>query len=197
MRSRTMLAVASLALAACGSSGAPDEVVFGVAVYTAPTPGTDFTPFATYNLDPAIRVRKDGVDQPDAAMPLAVKAAIDSQMTAAGYTEQTDPLLADVGLKLAYVTNTVDYYYSGGWCDIYYGWYGCYYPPVYAGSYRYGTAILTMVDVQNGNGAPFPGLWSDFMYGVVTDYGIGASYDTTRLVEAIDRAFSQSPYLVQ
>jgi len=197
MKNRFLLALAaSLALAACGDFGAPDDVVYGVAVATVPSPGADFTGLATYNLDTTVKVRKDGQDQPDTPMPASVKDAIDAQMVAAGYTA-TDALTAQVGLTLTYVTNSVDYYYSGGWCDIYYGYYGCYYPPVYAGSYRYGTAILSMVDLTAppDPGAAFPGLWVNFMYGVVTEYAGSAAYNTSRLVEAVNRGFEQSPYL--
>jgi len=189
---RSLLPVTLLALGAC-DYGAPDEVASGVIVYTAPLPGADFAPLATYYVDPQMRVRKDGEDQPDQAVPATVMAAIDAGMTAAGYTAA--PLAsADVGLKLAMATNSVDYYYSGGWCDIYYGWYGCYYPPVYAGSYRYGTVILGMVDltVTPDVGEPFPGLWFSVMYGIAYDY---PAYNPARVAEGVTRSFDQSPYL--
>lgn len=199
MRIRHLLATtAVVALAACGDYGAPDEVVYGVAVYTQPTAGADFTTYGTYYLDPQVKVKKDGQDQPATPMPASVKSAIDTQMAAAGFTAAADAASADVGLSMAYITNSVDYYYSGGYCDIYYGWYGCYYPPVYAGSYRYGTAFLSMTDltVAQAPGTPFPGLWFSALYGVVADYGPGSSnYNTSRLVEGINRAFDQSPYL--
>jgi len=197
MKTRFLLAIAaSAALAACGDYGAPDEVVYGVAVATVPSPGADFTGLGTYNLDTTVKVRKDGQDEPSTPMPASVQTAIDDQMQAAGYTP-TDAASADVGLSLTYITNSVDYYYSGGYCDIWYGYYGCYYPPVYAGSYRYGTAILTMVDLSAppSGSTPFPGLWSSFMYGVVTEYAGSAAYNTSRLVEGVNRAFEQSPYL--
>ncbi len=199
MRIRQLLATgAVVALAACGDAGAPDEVVYGVAVYTQKTAGADFTGYGTYNLDTVVKVKKDGQDQPSTPMPASVKAAIDAQMVAAGYTAAS-AATADLGLSMSYITNSVDYYYSGGYCDIYYGWYGCYYPPVYAGSYRYGTAFLTMTDLTTGApapGVPFPGVWFSTLYGVVADYGPGSSsYNTSRLVEGINRAFDQSPYL--
>jgi hypothetical protein len=197
MKTRYLLAIAaSAALAGCGDFSAPDEVVYGVAVATVPSPGADFTGLATYNLDTTIKVRKDGQDQPSTPMPQSVQDAIDAQMQAAGYTP-ADAATADVGLSMTYITNSVDYYYSGGYCDIWYGYYGCYYPPVYAGSYRYGTAILTMVELTSppSGSTPFPGLWSSFMYGVVTEYAGSAAYNTARLVEGVNRAFVQSPYL--
>jgi hypothetical protein len=199
MKNRFLLAIAaSVALAACGDFTAPDEVVYGVAVATAKSPGASFAGLNTYYLDTTIAVRKDGqaATPPTTPMPQVVQDAINAQMRAAGYTA-ADVATAQVGLSLTYITNSVDYYYSGGYCDIWYGYYGCYYPPVYAGSYRYGTAILNMVDKRSpaNPGAPFPGRWVNFMYGVVTEYAGSASYNTSRLVEAIDRGFAQSPYL--
>jgi hypothetical protein len=201
MKIRFLLAIAaSAALAGCGSSGAPDEVVYGVAVYTQPTSGATFAQ-GTYFVDPTVTVRVNGVEKPGGdPMPNEVKAAIDAGMVAAGYTAAADLASADVGLKLGYATGTVDYYYSGGWCDIYYGWYGCYYPPVYAGSYRFGVAFLSMTDLANppATGAPYPGLWFSAMYGVLADYAVGgAAYNTALLVQGINRAFDQSPYLAQ
>jgi hypothetical protein len=198
MKNRFLLAIAaSAALAACGDYGAPDEVVYGVAVATVPSPGASFAGLASYSLDTSIKVRKDGQDLPTTPMPQSVQDAIIAQMKAAGYGDAPVPTGADVGLSMVYITNSVDYYYSGGYCDIWYGYYGCYYPPVYAGSYRYGTAILTMVDLANppSGSTPFPGLWSSFMYGVVTEYTGSTAYNTSRLVEGINRAFEQSPYL--
>jgi hypothetical protein len=198
MKNRFLLAIAaSAALAACADYGAPDEVVYGVAVATAKSPGAEFAGLTTYFLDTTIKVRKDGQDEPSTPMPASVKDAIDAGMEAAGYTAAPDAASAAVGLSMTYITNSVDYYYTGGYCDIWYGYYGCYYPPVYAGSYRYGTAILNMVDVTAppAAGAPFPGLWASFMYGVVTEYAGSTAYNTSRLVEAIGRGFEQSAYL--
>jgi hypothetical protein len=203
MKNRFLLAVAaSLALAACGSSGAPDEVVYGVAVYTQPAANADFSPYSTYYVDPTITVRADGVDNPGGTpMTADIKAAIVAGMNAAGFTEAADAASADLGLKLGYGTGSVDYYYTGGWCDIYYGWYGCYYPPVYAGSYRFGLAVLGMTDLTGAPPAPgvaFPGIWSSAMYGVLADYSVGsATYNKSLLIQGITRSFDQSPYLAQ
>jgi hypothetical protein len=206
MKNRFLLALAaSLALAACGSDGAPDEVVYGVAVYTQPSPGADFAPYSTYYVDPEITVHNNGVIEPDTTpMTADIKAAIVAGMNAAGYVEVTDQATADLGLKLGYATGSVDYYYSGGYCDIYYGWYGCYYPPVYAGSYRFGAAILGMVDLtvpQPPAGSPptaFPGVWFSSMYSVLADYQAGSTtYNKNQLILGIERSFDQSPYLAQ
>lgn len=194
MRTSTALAAfASLALVACGDSGAPDSVVNGVAVLTQPA-SAQFAPSGgTFFVDPTVRYRKDGREQPPFTMDPELRALIRQQMTDAGFTEAADAASAAVGLTMVFATSTVDVYYSGGWCDIYYGWYGCYYPPVYAGSYRFGVTVLNMVD----QGAlPDPtALWSALTYGLVPDYAAPGLYDNARLIEATTRAFAQSPYI--
>jgi hypothetical protein len=126
-------------------------------------------------------------------------AANRTEMTAAGYTEvspATDdsPAANKVGLWVGKGTATADYYYSGGWCDIYYGYYGCYYPPVYAGSYTYGGVVLTMVDLQvaPGVGQQYPPLWIAALYGVAQGY---PGTDLSRAISNLPRAFDQSAYL--
>jgi hypothetical protein len=188
--------VAAVALVGCGDYTAPDSVVNGVAVYTQPNVAdAKFASAGTYWVDQAVRIRKDGQDQADQPISslVGVEAAIDARMTAAHYTKATTQTGAELALKLAISTNTVNYYYSGGWCDIYYGWYGCYYPPVYAGSYKYGTSILAMVDLRAPPSDPtFPGMWSGVMYGVVSSLN---ATNQQKLVQAIGRAFDQSPYI--
>lgn len=193
-----LLAAASMALAAC-STGTPDEVVQGVAVYTQPGPNVgNLGPAPTYYLNNVVTIRQNGNAQAPGdlnnAIYAPVKSAIQAGMTAAGFTETTNQLTATVGVSLGIASATQDYYYSGGWCDIYYGWYGCYYPPVYAGSYTYGAGILSIVDLTAPpqTGQQFPNVWGAFIYGVST-----GTTNVTRLSSGITRAFSQSPYLNQ
>jgi hypothetical protein len=196
---------AAVALVGCGDYSAPSEVVNGVAVYTQPEAGVTFPPLATrsYYLDNDVTVRKDGTTSPipdklDSIAYKPVRDAIVAQMAAAGYgaAPVADASVAPgkVGLKLGIATASVNYYYSGGWCDLYYGWYGCYYPPVYAGSYSYGGAVLGMTDlsVPPAVGTQYPGLWFAGLYGVVPTYP-SSSY--SKLAGGITRAFEQSPYL--
>jgi hypothetical protein len=194
MNKRPLLPTAvALALAAC-DYGVPSEVVDGVIVYTQPLVAeAEFGPLRTYYLDPQMRVREDGEDKPDQPINAGVKTAIDQEMAAAGYTPAAQ-IEADVGLKVSLATNSADYYYTGGWCDIYYGYYGCYYPPVYAGSYRYGTVLLAMVDLRTppAAGQPFPGLWYSVMYGVAWDW---PNTNWPRVIDGVMRSFDQSPYL--
>jgi hypothetical protein len=195
MRIRHLLAAtAALALAACDGYGAPNEVVYGVVVATQPKASADFASYATYFIDTTVTVTNDGRPGTPVTMASSVRDAIAANMEAAGFNAAASAPEADVGLQLSFYTASIDYYYSGGYCDIYYGWYGCYYPPVYAGSYSVGTAVLAMVDltVPPATGQEFPSLWGSFMYGVLDGL---AAYNQAKLVEAVNRAFDQSPYL--
>jgi hypothetical protein len=186
-----------MVLAACGSYGAPDEVVYGEAVYTQQKPGFDFRPLTTYFLDPTVNVVEDGTTNVD-TMPDAIKNAIDANMVALGYTAIPDLATAlatgDTGLKMSVLRGSGAVYYPGYWCD-YWTYYGCYYSWYYAGSYAFGTVILEMADLAAARGQPannpIPILWTSAVYGVATT----PQYDIPRVVDGINRAFGQSPYL--
>jgi hypothetical protein len=196
---RCFWALATALLASCYSYGAPDEVVFGEAVYTQQSPGTDFKPLSRYFLDPTVTVMNDGIPS-TGTLPDGVISNIDAHMAALGYTK-VDSLVAaagagGVGVRAAVLKGTGAVYYPGYWCD-YWTYYGCYYSWYYAGSYKFGTLILEMGDLsgypppQNGSEIKLPILWTSAMYGVQTT----AAYDIARVNNAIDRAFAQSPYL--
>src|SRR5512133_3516918 len=106
---RCFWALATALLASCYSYGAPDEVLFGEAVYTQQAPGFDFKPLTKYYLDPVVNIMNDGnqtVDQ----LPSAIAANIDANMAALGYTK-VDSLAAaagagGVGLRAAVLKGT-------------------------------------------------------------------------------------------
>jgi hypothetical protein len=185
--------LAVMVLAACGSYGAPDEVVFGEAVYTQGAPGFDFktlNPPATYFLDQSINVKKDNTTEV-VPMPAPLANVINSNMAALGYTPA--PLAtAQVGLHVSVLQGTGEVYYPGYWCD-YWAYYGCYYSWYYAGSYKFGTVILEMAQSPGvaNPGGPVTVLWTSAVYGVATT----SQFDTQRVIDGINRAFAQSPYL--
>jgi hypothetical protein len=85
-------------------------------------------------------------------------------------------------------------YYPPYW-DPWYPWYPCWYcwyPPVYdISSYEVGTVLLGMIDnpwtiSENDNGQ-----WLAAIRGLIS----GSSYNGSRTVKGIDKAFDQSPYL--
>ena len=194
MSRRPWFLLAAIAAAACGGYDAPDEVVLGALTYTKPAPGESFAGMKTYYLDPTMDVFQDGQAQVGKPVPASTAAAIQTNMSGYGWTQQTTPPVgnnnpnADVSLRLAYFSNTISYWYSGGYCSIYWAYYSCYPGWAYAGSYSTGTVVITMVDTRTSVNTKIA--WIAGMYGVLTNYN-----DATKLNVAINTAFGQSPYL--
>jgi hypothetical protein len=179
-------------LASCADYGAPDEVLYGEAVFSQPKPGFDYTPLGTYFLSPDY-LHFEGELPVRTALPANVAAAINNNMVALGYTAAATQLDADVQLSVTVLDGTAAVYYPGYWCDYWYYYY-CYYDYSYAGSYQYGMAILEMADVRGASGIAteeVPVVWAGLVYGVATT----AAYDTARVADGFNRAFGQSQYL--
>jgi hypothetical protein len=115
---------------------------------------------------------------------------IESNLTQLGYTKTTDPSNADLVLFPAVWTNTTIYYYYDYWCWYYYycGWgWGWYYPSV--SSFTTGTLLMTLVADGDEYIEPTQ-VWTSAANGLLS-----GAYDATRVNQAIDQAFKQSPYL--
>jgi hypothetical protein len=192
MTIRRWLWLAALGFVGC-DYGTPSEVVLGVPVYTQAAPGSDFTPLRTYYLDPAVEVWNNSVQQPSVTIPTSVATTIAAQMTALGYTAASQPA-AETGLRLAW-EKTTQVIYSGGYCSIYWGYYGCWPTWGYAGSYTTGTTLMTMVDLRTTppSGGTRPTLWVTALYGVLQSSTVETN--APALNQGLVRAFNQSPYL--
>jgi len=114
---------------------------------------------------------------------------IEKNMTSMGYTKVEDPANADMVLFPAVWTNTTIYYWYDYWCwyyPYYCGW-GWGYPSVTA----YTTGTLVMSLVADGDEYVEPAkVWTGAANGLLS-----GAYDVTRVNNAIDQAFKQSPYL--
>ena len=203
-------ALAAALLASCAGYGAPDEVVFGEAVYTQGKADFDFKSLAPaagakpkYVLVEQMVVVDGTTPAPQDTLPSSVAQAIRANMNALGYEEvpatgtidsQIDA--ADVALQTALLKGTAAVYYPGYWCDYWY-YYSCYYDWSYAGSYKYGSVILQLSDVRLFvPGTPpknqkLPPLWVGAVYGVQTT----PANDVTRAQSGLNEAFARSPYL--
>jgi len=110
-------------------------------------------------------------------------------MEALGWTATDDPANADVVLFPAVWTNTTIYYWYDYWCW-YYPWYcgwGWGYPSV--SSYTTGTLVMTLV--ADGDDYIDPTrVWTAAANGLLS-----GAFNLTRVNNAIDQAFEQSPYL--
>jgi hypothetical protein len=114
---------------------------------------------------------------------------IQSNMTALGWTKVDDPANADLALFPAVWTNTTIVYYYDYWCWYYYyycGW-GWYYPS--ATSYTTGTLVMGLIASGTGYVEP-SSVWTAAINGLLS-----GTYDVSRVNNAIDQAFTQSPYL--
>ena len=113
---------------------------------------------------------------------------IKSQMSDLGWTLASDPDGADVTLFPAVWSNTTVVYWYDYWCWYYYyycGW-GWYYP-TYT-TYTTGTLVMLMVPTE-GSAEPVS-VWTGAINGLMS-----GGYDVSRVTDAIDQAFEQSPYL--
>ena len=203
MNARSALFATLLALS-CNSYSPPSEVVNGVAVITQFTPGTTWSDYLTYSVDPSIAV----VDDTGA---VTVNCSVDgsqlvptikSNMDARGYQNVAFGDSADIEIKMDALLGSQATYVPGycGWYPYYY----CYPGWTYAGSYSFGTLVLTMGDTKNAIlGGKLSLLWTNADYGVLASYyqsgcsGSGTSVNWAKIQGAIDQAFSDSPYIVR
>jgi hypothetical protein len=166
-------------------------------VYTNYEKKFDFKAAGTYSMpDKIVKITGNLVDGED---PEFVKEPYNTQvinrikdnMTKLGYTKTTDPANADLVLFPAVWTNTTVYYYYDYWCwyyPYYCGWgWGYYYPSV--STYTTGTLLMTLVSDDAQFVEP-TNVWTSAANGLMSGYG-----DVTRINNAIDQAFKQSPYL--
>lgn len=114
---------------------------------------------------------------------------MEANMSALGWTKIEDPADADLVLFPAVWTNTTVYYWYDYWCwyyPYYCGW-GWGYPSV--SSYTTGTLVMTLV-VDGEDYIEPSRVWTAAANGLLS-----GAYNTTRVNNAIDQAFEQSPYL--
>ncbi|MBK6539548.1 MAG: DUF4136 domain-containing protein [Ignavibacteria bacterium] len=119
-----------------------------------------------------------------------------ANLLALGWTEVAaqDSATADVIVSTG-VTTTTNVVNNGGtgcWYD-YWGYTWCY--PSYSYSYTYttGTIVILMGDKRVTTGSSIPAQWNALMNGLAGESSTGNP--TTRITNAINKAFSQSPYL--
>lgn len=164
-------------------------------VYTNYTESFDFSSKGTYAMpDKIVKVTgnlSEGEEPEFVKEPYntQILQRIENNMSALGWTRVNDPDNSDLVLFPATWTNTTVYYWYDYWCWYYYyycGW-GWYYPMV--SSYTTGTLVMTLVASGNDYIEP-ANVWLAAANGLMS-----GTYNTSRVNQAIDQAFKQSPYL--
>ena len=187
-------------------------------VYTAYDAKADFKALATYYLPDSILLIGEGaVDDAGNkvakywkdADALALIGTVAEELNERGYTRILDPAerqTADMGVQISYVEETtlfVGYndpywwgYYPYYWDPGYWGswWGGWYYP--FASYYGYTTGSL-LTELVHLTAEPtadrkLPVLWNSYISGLLQG---NKPINISEATEAIEQAFSQSPYL--
>jgi hypothetical protein len=198
-----LAALGGLLLWGCYPQG-PDYIEELDVVITNYNPDYDFSAVTTYAMpDRIVEITGNLVEGEEPVFipdrnAAVILGQIEENLNALGWTkidDVTDTLNIDVlVLPAAWETTTVYYYY-----DYWYWWYGGYYPywgygyypPVSYSSYTTGTLIWTVIDPNelSGDGHPIR-QWTAAVNGILT-----GSFSDSRVTQAIDKAFKQSPYL--
>jgi Domain of unknown function (DUF4136) len=135
-----------------------------------------------------------------------ILSAIQTNLTARGYTEVPNNHTADLGVSAVALKETtiVTGWYPGSWWG-YPGWGGCYwyycgyypiYPPYYTTYvYQTGSLIIELVDLKNlpppSEGNKLDVLWTNWNGGALGS----SSTNLQNALQSINQAFVQSPYI--
>jgi hypothetical protein len=197
----------------CYPGDGPTNVQDADIVVTIRDDAVDFGSFSTYAMpDTVLHLSSeagDNIIDLSREYDELILDLVTDNMASAGYIREMDPQAngADLVLLVGAVgTERTDYWYGGGWWG-YWGWYpgwgypgypgygpgwGWGYPP-YLGSttFEQGGIVLTLLDPTGENGnQEIPVIWGGVTRGLLSQAGSG-----TRITQAINQMFSQSPYL--
>jgi len=164
-------------------------------VFTNYTESFDFSSKGTYSMpDKIVKITGNLAEgqEPEYVNPTyatVILGNIVNNMTALGWTKVDDPGEADLTLFPAVWTNTTVVYWYDYWCWYYYYYcgYGWYYPSY--STYTTGTMVMTLVAAGEEYVEP-SSVWTAAINGLMS-----GTYDVTRVTNALDQAFKQSPYL--
>jgi predicted small lipoprotein YifL len=189
-------------LAACYPQG-PDYVEDIDVVATTYDDEFNFDAKTTYAMPDKIVVDID-IEEGDTiyeymkdAFATPILQAIQTNMTSRGFTRVAVSANPDLLLTPAGLSSTT-YFYSywyDWWYGGYWGWgWGWYYPPYYTvSSYTTGSMVMVLSDPKAGANSPInrsPAVWIGVGNGLFT-----GAYELSRVTNAINQAFQQSPYL--
>lgn len=165
-------------------------------VYTVYDKEYNFQNATTYSLPDKIVILgdEDNVEFIADVYAIPILARIDSNLQALGWTKVDNDENPDVQVMPAsWTTTTISYWGGGYWCywDPYYcgGWW--YYPYPIVSSYTTGTLMMNMVEKEPSSvDGRKKVVWVGAINGLLQ-----GSYNASRINNAIDQSFKQSPYL--
>lgn len=177
-------------------------------VYTQYDDGISFTDYKTYSITDSLNIDDEGLTHADIEYLRdyydVVFDKINANMQERNYVRVDSTEDPELGISVSIVTKE-NYVISWGyWWDWgYYGdpyyWgypgYGYYYPwGTYMGSYEEGALIIELMDLKNPNlqKKKLNALWAGLVGGVLSN---NEGLIDDRLIDQIDQAFEQSPYL--
>jgi hypothetical protein len=204
--------IAALALLAqaCGYDITTRESQSGVAVATYRSPGVGFASYRTFAIVSRVALVSDDPRAP-AVTATGVLERVTARLEASGFgkageidpaSPPSTPPAADLAVNVTALdsTRTDPAFWLGNpghpgpasWGHPGSGWsYPWSWVPI---SFQPGTLLIEVFDLKSAPSSPgsIAALWASVAYGVSAG---GGAYDTALVLDSIDRAFDQSPYL--
>lgn len=204
-----MLFAAVLLLAACEKTPDTGKLDDDYLVYTDYDAETDFAKFTTFYVPDSVLIIDNSSNKPKFLYGTPASELIIANyvkgMEQAGYVRTLDKSNADLGMQVSYVEETYRFRYYNNypwwygypwyWSFGYWGnWGGWYWPYSITYSYSTGSVLGELVDLTlpESTSKQLRVVWSSYISGLLNNDG---TLNTTEVKQAIEQAFSQSPYL--
>lgn len=204
-----MLFAVALLVAACEKTPDTGKLDDDYLVYTDYDAETDFAKFTTFYVPDSVLIIDNSSNKPKFLYGTPASELIIANyvkgMEQAGYVRTLDKANADLGMQVSYVEDTYRFRYYNNypwwygypwyWNFGYWGnWGGWYWPYSITYSYSTGSVLGELVDLTlpESTSKQLRVVWSSYISGLLNNDG---TLNTTEVKQAIEQAFSQSPYL--
>ena len=204
-----MLFAVALLVAACEKTPDTGKLDDDYLVYTDYDAETDFAKFTTFYVPDSVLIIDNSSNKPKFLYGTPASELIIANyvkgMEQAGYVRTLDKANADLGMQVSYVEDTYSFRYYNNypwwygypwyWSFGYWGnWGGWYWPYSITYSYSTGSVLGELVDLTlpESTSKQLKVVWSSYISGLLNNDG---TLNTTEVKQAIEQAFSQSPYL--
>ena len=204
-----MLFAVALLVAACEKTPDTGKLDDDYLVYTDYDAETDFAKFTTFYVPDSVLIIDNSSNKPKFLYGTPASELIIANyvkgMEQAGYVRTLDKANADLGMQVSYVEDTYSFRYYNNypwwygypwyWSFGYWGnWGGWYWPYSITYSYSTGSVLGELVDLTlpESTSKQLRVVWSSYISGLLNNDG---TLNTTEVKQAIEQAFSQSPYL--